>query len=270
MIKKNFWKIFGVAIIFLLAVVFLVGRKNDFYFNRIIAQKFFQKGEYYYNGGAFDIPRAQKWYRLANVFDAKLALLHHQFARTYLVTSEFDKGLAEINTEIQNHPENKRAYYVKGLLDSYANRNDEAIADFKEFIASKQNGWAAYADLSWAQIKKEVYEDAIETTNEGLKVYPENLWLFSNQGLAHYRLGEYEKAKEDLEKAKGLAEKLTPNDWKKAYPGNNPAGAEKGVDDIRAIISYNLMLDYMKLGEVENYLKAKNNYNFLSNKNGTQ
>jgi tetratricopeptide (TPR) repeat protein len=248
-------------------VLFAVGRANDSYLNQAIAKKFFEKGQYYYNGGEFNISEAQKWYYWANFFDTKFPLLHYQWARTYLVSGEFEKGIAEINKEIQNYPDNKRAYYVKGLLDSYADRNDEAVADFKEFIAWKPNGWAAYADLSWVYIKKEAYLDVIETTNQGLGYFPQNPWLLSNQGLAHYRLGDYESAKEDLEKAKNLSEKLTPEEWKRAYPGNNPSGAEQGVSDVKAIISYNLMLSYMKLGEIENYLKEKDNYNVLINKN---
>jgi len=257
------------VIILLLAIiitVLIVGREKDFKLNRIIAEKFFQKGEYYYGGGIFDIPKAQKWYFWANVFDTKIPNLHYQLARTNLINSQFEKGIAEIKQELKNYPENKRSFYVKGLLDSYAERNDDAEEDFKQFIAWKPNGWAAYADLSWVQIKKEKYEEVIETTNVGLQYFSENPWLLSNQGLAHYRMEDYALAKTDLEKAKKLSEKLTADDWKKAYPGNDPQDATQGVADVQAIISYNLMLDYMKLGEIENYLKEKDNYNFLTNK----
>ena len=264
--RKFFLKLSGVAVILLVAV-FAIGRKMDFYPNRIIGEELFQKGQYYYNGGEFNIAEAQMWYYWADVFDTKISLLHYQWARTYLVSSEFEKGIAEINQELWNYPDNKRAYYVKGLLDSYADRNDDAVADFKAFIEWKPDGWAAYADLSWVYLKKKSYQDVINTTNAGLEYFPQNPWLLSNQGLAYYRLGEYESAKGDLEKAKELSEKITLDEWKRAYPGNDPRGAEKGVNDVRAIISYNLMLSYMKLGEVENYLKEKDNYNFLINKN---
>lgn len=244
----------------IIIIVILIGGN---YTRKKVANYFLEKGNSYYSDESFDIKAARKWYNRSVLIYPATPYVHYQLARIYLVSADFEKGLAEINKEIEVDPEFIRAYYVKGLLDSYANNNQEAVEDFKTFIDWSPVGWAAYADLSWVYIKMEKYQEAIDTTNLGLKYVPHNPWLLSNQGLAWYRLGKYDQSKEKLEAAKNFAAKLTPEDWKKAYPGNNPRGAEKGVRDIRAIISYNLMLVYQESLDIENYLREKDLYNSL-------
>jgi len=118
-------------------------------------------------------------------------------------------------------------------------------------------------DLCWVYINNGKYQEAVDTTTEGLKSNPDQVWLLSNEGLALYKLKNFEEAKGVLEKDKESAKKITPEDWKVAYPGNDPAGAEEGVRDVKAAISYNLALVYKNLNETGKYLDEVDYYRSL-------
>jgi len=68
----------------------------------------------------------------------------------------------------------------------------------------------------------------------------ENPWLWNSLGVAELNLKKYPSAADSFKKAKELAEKLTINDWARAYPGNNPASAEEGLSAFIAAIEENL------------------------------
>lgn len=230
------------------------------------ANFFFQKGQYYYNGGTFDLKQARKYYDWSLIINSTQPYAHYQLARIDLVEGNVEAGLQEIDKELKVNPQNNKVYYVKGLLDNYGKRYSQAQQDFQKYIELAPEGWAGYVDLSWSYLSDGKYEEAIDTTIKGFEKYPQNCWLYSNQGLAYYKMGDYEKAKNSLEQAKKYAADLTPEDWRKAYPGNDAAKAEQGVSEIKAAISYNLSLAYKNLGQVEDYLLENREYQNLLRK----
>lgn len=216
---------------------------------KYVSQKAAGIGNYYFNGGEYNLNKAEKFYKKALKFDDKNWYAYYQLARIDFVKNRFYSGIINIDRALAIDPENKRSYYVRGLLNGYRGNYDEAEKDFQNFIAWHSNEWAGYADLSWIYINDGKYEEAILTASNALSIFPENVWLYANKGLAQYKLGRYDEAKADLETAKKLAEKINSNDWKRAYPGNNPADAEKGVEEIKTAINYNLKLTYRMVGD---------------------
>jgi tetratricopeptide (TPR) repeat protein len=234
---------------------------------KFAAQKISDRADHYFNGGEYNLEKAEKLYEKVLAIDQKNWKAHYQLARIDLVKSEFDNGVAEINKALAADPQKKRAYYVRGLLDGYAKDYTEAEKDFQNFIAWAPNEWAGYVDLSWVYINSQKYDEAVTTTNNALVLFPKNTWLYSNKGLAEYKLGKYDEAKTDLGIARKLAKKLTPEEWSKAYPGNNSADAEKGVVEIRKAIDYNLKLAYEKSGDdqgIDELNLASSDTKFLS------
>ncbi len=234
---------------------------------RKVSGYFFQKGNYYFNGGEYNLEKAEKYYNAALLAYPKMSYAHYQKARIYLVTNKTEEAKKEIDKELAVHPENKRSFYVRGLINGYLKDYPEAENDFKQFIRYAPNEWAGYMDLSWIYIADDKFQEAADVSQKGLQKFPENPWLLSNNGLALYKLGKYEEAKRSLLKGKDLAQKVTPEDWKKTYPGNNPLGAESGIKDLKAAISYNLALTCKKLGDAKGLLEEYGYYTSLFSPN---
>lgn len=249
--------LFGCLAAVFLAVLGVVWQREK------IAAAFFSKGSYYFNGGEYDTQKAKRFYQASLFFDSKLPKAHYQLARIYLVDGKFDVALSEINKELELYPDFKRSYYVKGLIDGYAKNYDDAVDDYDRFIEWAPREWAGYMDLSWIYLSAEKYQEAFETTERGLAYFPDNVWLNSNEGLALYKLGRYQEAKDQLWLSKKIAEKLTEDDWKTAYPGNDPANSGEGLKGMKAAISYNLSLAYAKLGEKDNFYGEYSEYSKL-------
>ena len=250
----------GIILLIIVVAILIPGGKKSLRYR--IGMNLADRGNVFYSQ-KYDLAKAQKYFYWSLRIDPQLPYVHYQLARTYLVQSDLGKAKGEIDLELKYHPENKRAFYVRGLIDGYAKNYSEAQNDFRQFIAYAPKEWAGYMDLSWVYINDQKYQEALETDNRGLAMYPDHIWLLSNKGLALYKLGRLEEAKVILEKDQELAKNLTADDWKRAYPGNNPAGAENGVLDIRGVIAYNLALTYNNLNDAEKYLQEVSEYQSL-------
>ncbi len=229
------------------AILLLVG---VFYFTppkEMLAQKLVAKGNSYFNsGGRYDLEKATKWYKVAALIDHKLSGAHYQLARVYFVQGKLAEAKSEINNAIAVNVDSNRAYYIKGLIDGYSKNYPEAIVDFSKFVERSPEEWAGYNDLAWAYYKNKDYENAKMTLEKGLEVKPENPWLLNGLGAAYHALGANDKAGEILDKASELAGKLTSDEWKMAYPGNDPASADWDLADFKTDIKVNQGLAYDK------------------------
>ena len=206
-------------------------------------------GDYYFNGGAYNPKKAARYYQGALFLDADLVHAHYQLSRIYFVEEKLDDALREVNAAISLAPDFGRAYYMRGLIQGYTNKLDEAEADFKKILelgelepgAGKldQGGWAVYNDLSWIQFQKGNYADVEVSARQGLEKYPDNPWLLNSLGLALLNLEKKEEAKAVFGQALQKAEGLTIEDVRRAYPGNDPADVENKRQAILTQIRFN-------------------------------
>ena len=97
----------------------------------------FTIGNYYFGNGAYDLQKAHDAYQGALVLDPEMVGPHYQLARIDFIRSDFFFALKEINTEIELHPDFKRSYYVRGLINGYSGKLKDAESDFTTFLAWK-------------------------------------------------------------------------------------------------------------------------------------
>ncbi len=227
-----------IALLFLIAI--------GFYFQKPIRQgiadSLFNKGNYYFGSEAYDLGKAQNKYEWALKIYSQAQGPHYQLARIYFLKADFSRALDEINTEIKNFPDFKRSYYVRGLINGYAKNFPQAISDFEEFLKWDEKSWAAHNDLAWIYFQTGDYENAEKISREGLQWNPDNPWLLNSLGTALLNLNEKKEAKNAFKKALAGAQKLTPSDWQRAYPGNNPVIAEEALRKMVENIEFNLSL----------------------------
>ncbi|MBI3335369.1 MAG: tetratricopeptide repeat protein [Candidatus Portnoybacteria bacterium] len=216
------------------------------------AEILMQRGNYYFNGGAYDLPKAEQFYRWAIAIHDNTPLAHSKLANVLFIQGKPGEALVHIDKEIAKNPDFGRAYYLRGLIHGFLKNLDEAERDFKTILELHESsnkaqdlgegGWAVYNDLAWIQFQKGNYADVEKTAQEGLEKYPDNPWLLNDLGLAFLNLGKKAKAKAVFEKALAQAEKLTAQDVIKAYPGNNPAQASDRRLSIITNIRFNKTL----------------------------
>lgn len=205
----------------------------------------FEIGNYYFNGGAYDIEKARKAFKEAKLINPKLPLVSYQLGRIDFVDGKFELALKEINEEIALNPNFGRAYYMLGLINGFSKKLDNAEADFKkvmELDGKDKVSWAVYNDLSWIQFQKGDYKSVELTAREGLTYHPDNPWLLNSLGLALHNLKRDKEAKKVLGQALNLANALSVEDVRKAYPGNDASQTVTKRDTIIKSIQFNLNL----------------------------
>lgn len=211
-------------------------------------------GNYYFNGPAcakasagaavcYDLKKAEKGFKRAVAIDDKILWGHYQLARIYFVEGEKEKALEEINKELEENPENLRSLYVRGLINPGLGDLSGAENDFRRFTQWAPKEWAGYNDLAWILAKEGKYAEAEKISAQGIKEAlggDKNPWLWNSLGVSELNLGKYANARKSFTKAKKLADMLLLSEWLKAYPGNNPIEAERGLADFKRAIEENL------------------------------
>lgn len=205
-------------------------------------QLFFDIGNYYFGGGAYDTEKAETYFRKALELDPTLAGPHYQLARIYFVRGDFYPAEIEIHKELELYPDFGRSYYVRGLIYGYSGRLPEAEADFEAFLEWKPESWAGNNDLAWIYFQEGKYAEARDTARAGLKIAPDNPWLLNSLGVALLNLRDEKGAKEAFIKALAVIGSMSEKDWGNAYPGNNPSIYGDGLDAMKASIERNLAL----------------------------
>ena len=199
-------------------------------------------GKYYFNGGTYDLGKAKKAFEKAKDIDPKLIGPRFQLGRIEFIKGNLVSALMFANEELLLHPEFDRVYYLRGLIHGYAGSLSQAAEDFQEFLKTHPKSWAAHNDLAWIYFRQGEFKKVAEIAKKGLDLNPENPWLLITYGTALLNLDKKDEAKRILTQALAEAEKLTPEGWGKAYPGNNPVIYAKGLDEMKKVIKRNIEL----------------------------
>lgn len=200
-------------------------------------------GDYYFNGGAYDLRKTERAFTRAAELEPTRAWIQYRLGRVYFLQGELEAALTAVNKELEYHPDNIRAFYLRGLIYTELKKYPLAGKDFARFVEWAPDEWAGHNDLSWVLSLDGKYQEAALAAKRGIKEANDgdrNTWLFNSLGVAYLNLGEYTEAKEAFVKAETLAQKLTVKDWMRAYSGNDPEKAEEGIQVFQTAIKQNL------------------------------
>ncbi len=193
--------------------------------------------------GEYDIERARKYFEKGAALNAAFPYIHHQLARIHFLQGRYEEALAEVNIEIENDTKAERApsYYLRGLIKGYMNDHESAVADYKKYVELNPQGWEGRVDYAWVLIKTQDYKTALAVVDEGLadERWRQNPWLLSMKATIQYEMGDVGAALTTIRLAKAAVDTITPLDWMKAYPGNDPSVAETGIATIRQSVTKN-------------------------------
>lgn len=217
-----------------------------------IASGFVILGNRHFGGeGAYDLSRADLYYRMALISDRRTLHAYHQRARIAFLRGDFNEALSLIEKQITEHgPSFMSSYYIRGLIHGYRKEFAEAERDFKAFLTWDPHNWAALNDLAWVYFAQGKFEEAGAASLRGLAIAPQNPWLHMMYGMSRFNSGAESQALSHLYQARGFAKNLTDSDWVRAYPGNDPRIAGKGLQALRATIEDNIEHVNRSLAEI--------------------
>jgi len=126
--------------------------------------------------------------------------------------------VAPVAAEENQTPDAGTTFYNAGIKLLNSNEYDRAIALFDQALASdttmiRQSDALLYTyqGKSYALIQLNRYEDAVQTLDEALKIYPKDFMLWNNKGYALYNLGKYGDALTSYDMALSIEQNYTPS-----------------------------------------------------------
>jgi tetratricopeptide (TPR) repeat protein len=168
---------------------------------------------------------------------------HHQLSRTYFIQGKLNDAFEEINKELVIYPNNIKAYYILGLTNGYMDRTYEAIDAFSRYIEANPETWAGRNDKAWLQFRIGDIDGALETIQPIIKQYPETPWVQNTYcALLINKPDRHEEAMTVCTLAKDLSDRMTPQDWGYAYPGNDPRIYREGLQAMKDSATKNLRI----------------------------
>lgn len=190
---------------------------------------------------AYDIERAERFFKKAAALDPAYPYVLHQLARIAFLKGEYPLALERIDREIEQSPRvSPSSFYVRGLIKGFAGDYAGAALDYETYLRSDPTNWAAINDYAWVLLKDDRPLDALVAADWGLIYWPENPWLLNSKATAHFELAQNALALEAASSAGASVGSVSEDDWLEAYPGNDPRVAREGVEALRAAIEANI------------------------------
>lgn len=220
-------------------------RYEDFaYLINPTADRAFAYGERHFSAPdvqEYDINRAKTFFLLAVRSNPELPYIHHELARIYFLKGNYQSALAEINIQISAQGDNvSSSYYVRGLIEGFMGNYPASIKDYAHYIKIDPYDWAAINDYAWVLLKYNRPVDALTITNIAVTYFPNNPWILNTNATARYETGDIAGARIKIEAAQNALQTLTQATWLRAYPGNDPAIAQAGINSFKKSVQNNM------------------------------
>lgn len=204
---------------------------------------FFERGNHFFEGDAYDIETALTNYERALTYEnVDQKPIHYQIGRIHFIKGDLMRAVALFNEQLEIDPTYMRTYYMRGLTYGFLGAYDKAEEDFKKFLEWRPQSWAGHNDLVWVYFLAGKLDEAERYARQGLAYAPTNAWLANALGAILINQGKTEEAKQYLAQADEIFTLMTPEEWGSSYPGNDPRMYEAGLTASRQSVSENLQL----------------------------
>lgn len=141
--------------------------------------------------------------------DARCTKVHNRGV-TYFEKGNFPQAISEFTKAIEMNPNYTRAYYNRGLAYIKQNNYTQAISDYTKVIDFDPNHAEAYNGRGVAYILIGAFTQGISDCTKAIEINPNLARAYNNRGLGYYYREEYDKAWQDVHKAKGLGYAVDP------------------------------------------------------------
>ena len=112
---------------------------------------------------------------------------------------------------LANHPDSLPAMNALALLLQITDRPAESARFYRQVLSLEPDNVKAINNLTWILCEDQgKHEEALKLAELGLKIAPNYIDLIDTRGVIYYRLGQFEKARQDFNKCLKLYPKGTP------------------------------------------------------------
>lgn len=210
------------------------------------------RGDAYLNGvNGYNLSCARLAYEHAiSLNPTGSAFAWHQLGRTHFLSGNYESAIEKFEMQQKYFGDTlPNVHYMLGLTYGYRARKTNNAEDwvraeeaFKTYVALDTRSPWARTDLAWVYFAQGKFEEMKEPVEQGLIENPTHPWLLNMYGLALMNTDDTEGAHAYFKAALTSARTLTPVDWGRAYPGNDPSTWDKALRDMVALIEKNMQL----------------------------
>lgn len=115
--------------------------------------------------------------------------------------SNYSKAIRNLTRTIKLHPDDYRAYYIRGYCNYMQYNYKRAIEDFTQAIELNPNFAMAYSDRGYCKLNLRNYISAIEDYNKAIELKPADYKSYCYRGYSEYKLKDYKNSMNDCTKA---------------------------------------------------------------------
>ncbi len=174
----------------------------------------------------------------------------HQLGRVDFLEGDFDAAIENLANQFTYFgDELPNVHYMLGLTYGYRARKygnvwdwKRAEDEFRRFISINATSPWARTDLAWVLFAQGKYEEMKPVLEEGLSSDPTSPWLLNMYGLALMNTGNKASAHQAFVDALRYTEAVLPEQWGRAYPGNDPRTWAGGLAEMRESLQKNIDL----------------------------
>jgi len=131
--------------------------------------------------------------------------LDYLLGYAYAETDSYARALAAYQQALRLNPNDPRTHYGMGVAYDKLGKTDSAVAAFKRVIALDSTDGSAYNYIGYLFADKGIHlEESLELIKKALVIDPENGYFLDSMAWAYYKLGRYQEAAQEQEKACAL------------------------------------------------------------------
>lgn len=125
-------------------------------------------------------------------------------AEALIAMKQFKESLEDIETILQQNPEEETALLLRGQIQVINQKNEMAEKDFKHIIHLNPFNEQAFLHLGKLYILENRLKEAIDILNEAIEMNPHFAQAYHERGLAKLMTGDKEGSLEDITQAMQL------------------------------------------------------------------
>lgn len=141
------------------------------------------------------------WTYVTSIFPKTASLAHMNLGFVYIEKGRLDEAIAEFKQSLASNPNNAEAYINLGVVYRRKGRLDEAISKYKKALAINPNLAEAYTNLGIAYGQKGLFDEAIAEFKQSLVLKPNYAKGHFNLGTAYSKKGMFDEAIAEYKKA---------------------------------------------------------------------
>ena len=141
--------------------------------------------------------------------DTKIAMLYNQiqlFERKEITS--LDEAIAFSHILCQTHPDDAKAWAIKGDLFYLSEQNDSAKIAYQKSLSIQQDIFTVWQQLFYILSDEKNYTELIAETEKAKEYFPNQAMVYFFNGLAYQQTKAYENAIKAYDMAKLMANKM--------------------------------------------------------------